>query len=137
MAVGSAEYSFHDLALTAEYSRWYAKVNSGDSSLFPSGSSVSERAYGMATYRMAEWLQAGAYYSVLFPDVDHREGRAGVQHDVAATLRFDINAHWLVKIEGHYMAGTAGLNPVLNDNVPRSALERYWGVFLAKTTAYF
>ena len=30
-----------------------------------------------------------------------------MQHDVAATLRFDINSHWLVKLEGHYMTGTA------------------------------
>jgi hypothetical protein len=137
LAVGSADYSFHDLALTAEYSRWRSKVDSSDSTLFPSTPTVSERAYGMATYRLTTWLQAGAYYSLLFPDVDHRSGRANVQHDVAATVRLDINTHWLVKLEGHYMAGTAGLNPMLNDNTPRTALDRYWGAFFAKTTAYF
>jgi hypothetical protein len=112
-------------------------VDSSDPTLFPSASTVSERAYGMATYRFTPWLQTGAYYSLLFPDVDHRSGRANVQHDVAATVRFDINTHWLVKLEGHYMAGTAGLNPMLNDNTPRTALDRYWGAFFAKTTAYF
>jgi hypothetical protein len=74
---------------------------------------------------------------VYFPDVDHREGRAGRQHDVAATLRFDINPYWLAKVEGHYMAGTAGLSSTLNGGVPLSQLERSWAVFLVKTTVYF
>jgi hypothetical protein len=48
-----------------------------------------------------------------------------------------VNAHWLVKLEAHYMAGTAALPSALNDNVPLGALARNWAVFLAKTTAYF
>jgi hypothetical protein len=137
LGVGSAEYSVHDLVLTAEYSRWYAKYNSRDSTVYPSSSLDSERGYVMATYRATHWLQTGVYYSVLFPDIQHRDGRADRQHDLATTLRFDLNAHWLVKLEGHYMMGTAGLSSPLNDNVPISALDRYWVVFLAKTTAYF
>jgi len=43
----------------------------------------------------------------------------------------------LLKLEGHYLAGTAALNPALNDNVPSSALPNTWVAFLAKTTAYF
>jgi hypothetical protein len=60
-----------------------------------------------------------------------------MQHDVAATLRFDINSHWLVKLEGHFMSGTAELDPSINGNVPTSDLQENWAVFLAKTTAYF
>ena len=60
-----------------------------------------------------------------------------MQHDVAATLRFDINHNWLVKLEGHFMSGTAALSADLNDGKPPSSLERNWGVFLAKTTAHF
>jgi hypothetical protein len=136
--VGSVEYSAHDLLLAAEYSRWYVSGETSDPTLYPpSPLAVSERAYGMVSYRVNKWFQSGMYYSVLFPNTDHRDGRQDRQYDVAATLRFDINANWLVKLEGHYMAGTAALVASLNNNTPLSALDRYWGVFLVKTTAYF
>jgi hypothetical protein len=136
--VASAEYSIADLVLTAEYSRWLTKQRSDTPSLSPPIDHESERGYVMASYRVAPWFQPGAYYSVLFPDVDHRGGRENRQHDVAATLRFDINSHWLVKLEGHYMAGTAGLlNPLRFDSPDISSADRYWGAFFLKTTAHF
>jgi hypothetical protein len=136
--VGSVEYAAHDFVAAAEYSRWNVKIDSNNAGAFPSSPlTTSERAYGMLTYRAAKWLQPGAYYSVMFPDVDERGGRQNYQHDIATTLRFDITQNWLFKLEGHYMIGTAGLTSSLNDNVPLSELERSWGVFLAKTTAYF
>jgi hypothetical protein len=138
LAVGSVEYAIHDLLFAAEYSRWFVSAESSRPDIYPSTSlTVSERGYGMVSYRFASWFQPGAYYSAYFPDVDHRAGRANRQHDVAATLRFDLNEHWLLKLEGHYMSGTASLSTTLNDNVPLANLERNWAVFLAKTTAYF
>jgi hypothetical protein len=86
---------------------------------------------------VAKWLEPGAYYSIFFPDADNRSGRANVQHDIATTLRFDLNSHWLLKLEGHYMLGTAGLTSSLNNNLPLTALAESWGAFLVKTTAYF
>src|SRR5262249_47974142 len=100
-------------------------------------SQISERAYAMCNYRFARWLQGGSYYSLFYPDVTRRSGRASYQHDLAATLRFDINAFWLIKLEGHFMAGTAGLQSTLNDNQPLRALAQYWGVVLVKTTVHF
>jgi hypothetical protein len=136
--VGSLEYTVGDLLFAAEYSRWYVSADSSDTSVFPSSPQMtSERAYVMAAYRARAWLQPGVYYSVLFPDVQHRTGRENQQHDVATTLRFDLNAHWLLKIEGHYMLGTAGLDSTLNGNKPLAALTQAWGVLLVKTTAYF
>ena len=136
--IASAEYANHDLLLAAEYSRWYVKEDSTNAHLAPSAPiQTSERAYGLATYRVNKWLQPGAYYSIYFPNVDQRDRRADVQHDLAATLRFDINPYWLAKVEGHYMAGTAGLSSALNGGLPLSQLERYWGVFLVKTTVNF
>jgi hypothetical protein len=87
--------------------------------------------------RATKWLQPGVYDSLYFPNVDRRSGRAAMQHDVAATLRFDLNAHWLFKLEGHYMNGTADVSPDLNEGRPRVSLDRSWAVFLAKTTAHF
>jgi hypothetical protein len=137
LAVGSVEYSAHDVLLSAEYSRWRVGIESSDPTYLRPGRIVSERGYVMGSVRATKWLQPGLYYSVYFPDVDRRSGRAAMQHDVAATLRFDINAHWLVKVEGHYINGTADLSPDLNDGKSRDVLDRSWGLFLAKTTAYF
>jgi hypothetical protein len=135
--VGSAEYALHDLLLSAEYSRWIARIESNDPTLVPAGRSISERGYVMASYRVNDWLNPGAYYSLYYPDVNRRSGRDAMQHDIAATLRFDINHNWLVKLEGHFMSGTAALNSDLNDGKPLAQLERNWGVFLVKTTAHF
>jgi hypothetical protein len=135
--VGSIEYAMHDLLLTGEYGRWVVRVDSSDPTLFPASKTVSERLYGMAAYRVSSWLQPGAYYSYYRPDVDVKEGRAAAQHDAAGTLRFDINPHWLVKLEGHFMQGTAGLNAALNGNTPLVNLVERWGVFMVKTTAHF
>jgi len=135
--VSSVEYTIHDWLLAAEYSRWSSDTKSTQPVLVPERSTTSERAYAMATYRVNSWFQPGFYYSILFPDVDDRSGRAAVQHDLAGMLRFDINSYFLIKVEGHYMNGTAGLSPGLNDNIPTSKLDRDWSVFLVKATFHF
>jgi hypothetical protein len=138
LAVGSLEYTRADLLLAAEYSRWRAQtVNSTNPMVAPIGTTVSERYYALGAYRLRGWLQLGAYYSGLYPNVDQRSGRESMQHDVAGTLRFDINPHWLVKLEGHFIHGTASLSRALNDNRALNTLTSDWAVFLAKTTAYF
>jgi hypothetical protein len=133
----SAEYSREDLLLAAEYSRWHVRSESSDPMLFPDTSKVSERAYALAAYRARPWLQPGAYYSIYYPDVADRSGRDARQHDAAMTLRFDVNRHWIVKVEGHYMRGTADLESDLNDGTPQDELDNHWGLFVVKTTAYF
>jgi len=137
MWIASIEYAAHNFLVAAEYSRWHTEANSSNEMIVPSGTTVSERTYVMASYRVNRWFQPGAYYSFLVPDVTKRRGRENLQHDIAATLRFDINPYWLIKLEGHFMAGTAYLNPTLNDGVPLALLDRYWGFILLKTTAYF
>jgi len=135
--VASAEYVWRDFVFAAEYSRWRVRTESSDPSVFPESNTTSERGYALATYRVNPWLQAGGYYSLLFPNVDRRVGPAGRQHDVALTLRFDVNSYWLIKLETHYMHGTAGLNSSLNGNQPLNALKPDWALFTVKTTAYF
>lgn len=135
--VASVEYAVRDLLVAAEYSRWLVETESSNPAVIPAGSIVSERAYALATYRTSPWLQAGVYYSLLFPDVEHRTGREAVQHDVALTLRFDVDAYWLIKVEGHYMHGTGGLSSTLNGKRPLSSLVPDWALFVLKTTAHF
>lgn len=151
LGVASIEYSAHDLLLASEYSRWWVSLSSTVPS-FSVPETVSERFYLMSAYHVTPWFTPGVYYSVLFNNVDDRKGvnppygtlpgtpplgRAAYQHDLALTVRYDLNAFWLVKLEGHYMHGTAGLNSALNGNQPLSSLTQDWGAFLVKTTAYF
>jgi hypothetical protein len=105
--------------------------------LFPGSKTTSERAYVLVGYRVTSWLRPGIYYALIFPDVTDRKGREDQRHDVAGSLRFDINEHWLVKLEGHFISGTAELRPALNDGTPNAEMKRNWGLFAVKTTAYF
>src|SRR5205814_8208796 len=101
---------------------------------------VSERGYLLAAYHLTPLLWPGAYYSLLFPDEANATltgSSKDMQHDVAATLRFDINPHWLFKLEAHYLHGTAALDAALNGVPSVDTLTRDWALFLAKTTAYF
>ena len=55
--------------------------------------------------------------------------------DTAISVRFDINDYWLIKLEGHFVDGTARVYETLNKDNPY--LERYWTLFGAKTTLTF
>ncbi len=137
----SAEYAIRDALLSAEYSRQHAGISISDTNVIPlpqeAQEVVSERAYVMGSYRFGKVFQPGAYYSIAYPDMRRRNGPSASQHDVALTLRFDLNEWWLLKLEGHFMSGTAGLSSALNDNTPLDSLQRRWGIFLAKTTVHF
>lgn len=135
--VGSIEYIRGRGQLAAEYSRWHLDVQSAQPAVVPSALTISERAYFGGAWAWTDSVQTGAYYSLLFPNIGAREGREGSQHDVALTLRLDLTQYWLLKFEGHYLHGTAALQPELNGDRPRSQLTPDWGLFLVKTTVYF
>jgi hypothetical protein len=151
LGVASLEYSAHDLLLAAEYSRWRLGLESPVPAL-SQPNTQSERFYVMSSYRVTPWFTPGLYYSAQFANANDRTGkeatygsppgspplgRAAYQHDVALTLRYDLNQYWLLKLEGHAMHGTAGLTSSLNNNSSLSTLTKDWGVLLVKTTAYF
>ncbi|HSU39313.1 MAG TPA: hypothetical protein VLJ38_07090 [Polyangiaceae bacterium] len=134
--VGSLEYAAHDILLAAEYSRWRLGRELRPE-IVPDSDATQTRWYVMGSYRAASWMSPGAYYSVLNSGVAGPLTRDKYQQDFAVTTRFDINQNWLVKLEGHYMRGTAALDSTLNSNIALGELSRVWGVFMAKTTAYF
>lgn len=139
LSVGSVEYMRDRLQLAAEYGRWRGHLETTHPypGIDPRKEIVNERAYVMGSYRLTDWFVPGLYYSVIYPDVDNRSGRDKSTHDVAGTLRFDVNSWWLVKLEGHFISGTADLNSALNDGRPLTSLEQNWGAFFVKTTAHF
>jgi hypothetical protein len=131
--LGSVEYTGHDLLLAAEYGQTRVE-NHYNPMLAPDATVVSEGGYVLSAYRARPWLQPALYYSIVYPNRKIRDGRENMQHDVSGTLRFDINQFWIVKLEAHYMHGTASL---AGTPQVRAALAENWGLFVLKTTAYF
>lgn len=139
--IGSAEYTRENWLFAAEYSRWETLQESTLRNLLPTTDDTSERFYGMATHRLSSAFELGAYYSVLFADADDRGGHDKTkfakpyyawQRDASATLRYDVNEHWLWKLEAHFIDGTADLFASQNPDP-----KRFWGLFLFKTTVTF
>jgi hypothetical protein len=135
--LASAEYAMRDWLFSVEYGRTTTHLRTSNPALFPNARTTGEGGFAMVSYRVSPWLQPGAYYSMLIPNVTRRGARANAQHDFAATLRFDLSSFWLVKLEGHLMRGTAALSPALNDNKPVATLADTWAAFFVKTTAVF
>jgi hypothetical protein len=108
--------------------------------VFPSEDQDAEAFYGLSSYRARPWLELGGYYSVLHVDANDRRGKNpkyperfyAWQRDATVTARFDINDRWLWKVEAHFIDGVASLTASEN---PKA--ERYWGMFLARTTVTF
>ena len=141
LTIGSAEYIHNDWLFAAEYSRWRTHDTTSLPMMVPATDADNERFYVMATHRFSQYVETGGYYSVYEVDAHDRFGNNAnefpvksnaFQRDLAATVRFDINDHWLWKIEAHFMDGTADLDVVDNPQP-----QRYWGMFLFKTTVTF
>ncbi|MGE0551541.1 MAG: hypothetical protein AB7O24_17835 [Kofleriaceae bacterium] len=139
--LASVEYTREDWLFAAEYGRVRQRQTTSLPLLLPTTKLESEVFYGMVTHRLCDWLEAGGYYSVSHADVHDRQGRNAMrfpqrirafQRDLTATLRFDVNDHWLWKLEGHFIDGAGDLQG--EDN---AMPERYWGLFLVKTTVTF
>jgi hypothetical protein len=138
--IGSAEYAHEAWSFAAEYSRAFKHQRTSLPAIIPAFDEDSERFYAMASYRPSPRLEAGSYYSVLNLDAHDRHGRDpkyverffAFQRDLAATLRIDVNDRWLWKLEGHFVDGVADLDINANPHP-----DRYWGLFLVRTTVTF
>lgn len=112
--VGSIEYLFRNLLLSAEYyklefDRKTAIPAAGiyfNSPKFKSG----DRYYIGASYRFTDWFETGAYYSMYEHEKD-LSGASNELEDICLSLRFDLNEAWLAKFEIHKMDGLFGVFP--------------------------
>jgi len=152
--VYSAEFIWKDLTLSAEYQ---TVASDADITMlttvgyYPAGTVISstkqraENYYIMGSYRFTHWLEAGAYYTEMFPDAS-ASGKNGDrysganqhnfwawQKDAALFARFDVNSHMILKVEGHYVDGAANVLSV--DNPTRD--DKNWWYFAAKATFSF
>jgi hypothetical protein len=157
--VGSLEYTYENFVFTAEYTRYFSKFesNANEAGTVPNSFLNQESFYVQASYRFSDWLQMATYLSIQY-DPDCRDGLNGTncgdyapdlqnnpsqlqprhdawQKDLALALRFDVNDYWLIKLEAHFIDGTARVYETLNPD--KDYLERYWTMFGAKTTLTF
>lgn len=138
--VGSVEYAVCDWLFAAEYSRWFKHQQTDLPSALPPFDEDKERFYALATRRFGK-VEVGGYYAATHVDANDRQGRNAMkfpirefafQRDLAATVRYDVNEYWTWKLEGHFIDGVAELTAAENPDP-----ERYWGLFLFKTTVTF
>ncbi len=138
--IASAEYVRGPWLLAGEYHRGFKRQRSTIPTILPTFEEDAESFYGMIAFQATSKIQTGGYYSVLHLDVDDRRGHDpkyaenfhAFQRDLSATLRYDVNEHWLWKLEAHFIDGTADLS-LADDPTP----SRYWGMFLVRTTVTF
>ena len=141
--IASAEYTWNDLVLAAEYITVDENESQDVDASDNHGEDRSEGFYGGGAYRFTEHFELGAYYSVSYPDRSDKDGKKlekkgwpayyAWQKELVLTTRFDINEYWLVKLEGHFVNGAA--NFILSDNP--QGLKKDSFLFAAKTTFNF
>lgn len=139
LAVGSAEYTRGSWTFAAEYARLFTHQTTSLPAAFPASDVDTEAFYGLASYRVNGWLELGGNYSALH-DANDRRGKSARyperfyawQRDAALSARFDVTDRWLWKLEAHFIDGISALTASDNPNP-----ERYWGMFLARTTVTF
>ncbi len=137
----SLEYSWKSWTFQAEYYTYMVNGHNYNNIGLPVDSlagplrSHPDSWYVSAAYRFNKWFEAGAYYTEHYGDVYHRNDTPDSnQKDVALTLRFDPRDNWLIKVEGHYLTGTALLS---DDAANPNRRNNGWFMLAVKTTLSF
>lgn len=137
----SIEYVWNSWTFQAEYYVLALDTHNIRNIPAPVGAQVSDTKghqdawYVGAAYRFNPWLEVGSYYTEFYPSQGDRSSTPdSYQKDLALSFRFDPKDWWIIKLEGHYIRGTAllrdnGLNPVRDDNG--------WWMLAVKTTFSF
>jgi hypothetical protein len=130
----SAEYLWNNWTFQAEY--YNIQVSQKTTSPFGKTDTFSpeEAWYAGAAYRFNKWLEVGSYYTEFYQDATSTSPSDGSQKDLALSFRFDPKPWWILKVEGHYIRGTA----LLNDNADNPARnDDGWFMLTLKTTFSF
>ncbi|MBF0452354.1 MAG: hypothetical protein HQK75_16750 [Candidatus Magnetomorum sp.] len=144
----SLEVNVDKLTLMMEYYHYTYHINIGipDASTLVDDDFFTEGYYGNIVYRFNDTFEAGLYYSCLYDNARDRKGERFEKlgenkyqawlKDLSLSFRFDINENWTIKVENHWMDGTAFLMHA-NNPEKRHGLGRYWQMFAAKMTFHF
>jgi hypothetical protein len=144
----SAEFVYNDLKIAGEYFTMNSQVvtSSPEFGTLRDFNNDLGGFYGSIDYRFTDWLEVGSYYTEYYPDHSDKDGKGyekvynlpssnGYLKDLALSLRFDVNSHWIVKAEGHKMNGTAVM--FRQDQVDPTNVKEDWYLFAAKLTYNF
>ncbi len=145
----SAEYTYNNFMVCGEYQGSKQTVHTIIPVVpvyLPAGQDTDtrtdiEKYYVMSSYRFTDWFELGMYYAVDYPDKDDKDGdRYAVKErawlkDFALSLRFDINAYWILKLEGHKMDGLYSVD--YSDSDDPADPDPDWYMFAAKLSYSF
>lgn len=132
---GSLEYTFGETVFVFEYLLRELEgdffTNDGQELPSPPDGISSEGYYFLATHRINDLVEVGAYYSRFVFDTNERSETE--TDDIALLARFDLRDDWTFKVEGHYVDGTSLLNASDNPD----GFEDDFFLFLSKLSYTF
>ncbi len=131
----SLEYSRGDWVFAAEAGRERADfllVGFGPNSYLPA---KIDYAYASASRRINTWLELGTY-------VSYSQDRQATnpllrQADYALSTKFDVTAHLVFKLEGHYLNGAGKIFDTTAQPQPLAKRDAEWCMIAAKATYSF
>jgi len=138
----SAEYVWKNWTFQAEYSTYdltgYTHPSSASVPLstlltFIPVSTLSDNPntwYVAVSHRFNKHVEVGTYYT------QFQDGSA-MQKDATLSLRLDIKDWWILKVEGHYIEGTALLRDQANNPNDTGNNNSGWFMLAVKTTVSF
>ena len=99
--------------------------------------------YFSISHRLTDYLELGAYYSIYYDDLDDKSGNTpaqrgeenhlGWEKDACISMRFDLNANWTAKLEGHLLNGTV----MIDERIKTGDLVEEYMLFAAKVSYSF
>lgn len=134
----SAEYLWNNWTFQSEYYRTDQSTDMKTATVFGNSATATDRTeqawYVSAAYRFNKWFEAGTYYTEYYVSPNTGADSDASQKDVALSLRFDPKDWWVLKLEGHFIRGTA----LLQDNEANPNRNNDgWFMLAAKTTFSF
>ncbi len=137
----SAEYSWREWVFASEWQRSYGGFGYSAPPIVTAAPSPVgwDGWYVSAARRLNARFEAGAYYGYLktrYPSPTTPDAQRH-QADYALSLRYDINEHVLVKIEGHYLDGTYQTFDTARIPNPSATLRNNNTLLAVKTTLSF
>ncbi len=136
--VGSIEYTNDDVTLAAEFKRTTSDIDL----VFWNDDMTQEGCYLSLSYCLTDSWYTGINYSIYWSDATDRKGSRfeakgedvyrAWQQDFVLSLRHDIFQDWIVKLEGHFINGSAHVSYSSSDHA-----EQNWFLGAVKTSYAF
>jgi hypothetical protein len=145
--VASLQYNAENWSISGEYA--LEPIHWADfGPLFPNKRVTVESYYGQISYRLNPQVELVGRYEEGFTDRHDRDGRRlaqssggfissnyGFSKILTAGIRWDINAHWMVRADYQYHNGTMILSTLENTN-PQT-VQQYWNLFAVQAAFRF